>query len=372
MKLRTLSLNLLVSLASILTLLLFMEIGLRTLHAIQRATQPDLPPLHIVVDSPILYDLNPAHPEINSQGVRGDEVPIPKPEGTFRILVLGDSIAYGKNVSKNEAFPHRLGELLREQLGAADVVNAGVSGYTAYNELQYYLTKGRKFQPDIVMVAFCMNDVVDPRLHWRGYTKRAIVAIPDEAIPNREYGLSYVLPALQKVEAEKAAYESWGEYSEVLGFLGTHLRKLFHHSAGSDTNARAGIPTYITAEEDLSIQVLLDDNSPEWRWLTSIYDQLNNAVRADHAKLAIVIFPLSYQLDKDYPFLPQDHLAEYCRKNSIFCIDLLPAFRRHAKDELFFPKDVWHPTAYGHDLSAQEIYRALSDAQLLRTPHERA
>ena len=50
--------------------------------------------------------------------------------------------------------------------GDADVINAGIGGYSAYNELHYYLNMGRGFEPDIVIAAFCMNDVVNPRLHW--------------------------------------------------------------------------------------------------------------------------------------------------------------------------------------------------------------
>ncbi len=78
-------------------------------------------PLHTLVDSPLLYALNPEHPEINSQGLRDDNVTIPKPDGTFRILVLGDSVAYGDSVSRNDTFANRLEGLLRESIGSAEV-----------------------------------------------------------------------------------------------------------------------------------------------------------------------------------------------------------------------------------------------------------
>src|SRR5688572_16830141 len=33
--------------------------------------------------------------EVNSQGLRGPEVEVPKPEGRFRVVAMGDSVTYG-------------------------------------------------------------------------------------------------------------------------------------------------------------------------------------------------------------------------------------------------------------------------------------
>lgn len=82
-----------------------LEGGLQVYQARQRAKAARSiagdtgPPLHVVVDSPELYGLNPAHPEISTQGLRDDEVAIPKPPGLWRILILGDSITYGMDGS---------------------------------------------------------------------------------------------------------------------------------------------------------------------------------------------------------------------------------------------------------------------------------
>ena len=55
---------------------------------------------------------------------------------------------------------------------------------------------------------------------------------------------------------------------------------------------------------------------------------------------------------------------EYCKQNSILCIDLLPSFRQHPKEDIFLLDkekyyDIWHLTEYGHELSAEEILRFL-------------
>ncbi|MCP4610202.1 MAG: hypothetical protein GY845_15950 [Planctomycetes bacterium] len=367
MRFKKLALRLCLSLASILVCLISLEVAVRGYKRLFRP--PPSPPLHIVVDSPILYGLNPEHSEINSLGLRDDEVPISKPEGTLRILILGDSVTYGMRVSKNKAFPNHLESLLRKQFRTAEVINAGVWGYTAYNELQYYLTKGREFEPDIVIVAFCMNDVVNPRLHW-GYTKENIINIPDQAIPNHAYDLNHVLPKMQQLKERE---QSLWKYSALYNVLEWRVARLFQRKARDIPNFESKISTFITGEDTLSIEVLLDETSPEWRWLTSIYSQLQAAVRADQATLIVALFPLAYQLDEHYPFLPQIQIGEYCKQNSILYIDLLELFRQHPKESIFllrnsnYPKsnDIWHLTEYGHELCAEEILRFLQERKLL-------
>jgi len=361
--------------------LVFFEIALRGYHVIKKkrnyvhTNQDHSVPLHILIDSPALYGLNPEHPQISSQGLRDDEVTVPKPKGTFRILVLGDSVTYGVDVLKSQAFPDRLEGFLRDQFSeSVEVINAGVSGYTAYNELQYYLTQGRKFEPDLVIVASCMNDVVNPRLHW-DFTGEMINNIPEGAIPNHDYDLNHVLPKMQRRKKTQSLNIDKGklsllENSRLYNSLRWRIRRLFQAKTENIPNVKSEIPTFITGEDTLSIEVLCDEFSSEWRWLTSVYDQLRRAVKADKATLIIVIFPLAYQLDKNYPFLPQANFAQYCRKNSIYCIDLLTSFKQHPKEDIFFLNasryyDIWHLTKYGHDLCAKEISNFLKEKGIL-------
>ena len=357
---------------SVLLTLVCSEVALRIYHASERASKAqDHPiPLHIVTDAPDLYELNPNHPDISSQGTRDDAVVIPKPPGTLRILVLGDSIAYGATFPRNETFPNRMERELRSEFGSVDVINSAVMGYSPYNELQYYLTRGKTFEADIVVVAFCMNDIVNPRLHWGDAPG---VKIPDEAIPNLEYDRSHILPKIQQLREEQARsapgpgflknfelYQAWEKARKRLS-----QNKPKHYPVNS-----SGIPTLVTAEDSLSIEVLLDRNTPEWRWLASTYDRLAEAVKADGAKLVIVIFPLAYQLDPNYPYLPQTKILEYCKEKSLPCLDLLPAFRQHPQEDIFLLDkevfyDIWHLTNYGHELSSEEILRFLDQQSLL-------
>src|SRR5262249_53236366 len=129
--------------------------------------------------------------EISAQGLRDRVFAIPKPDGVYRVLVLGDSVAFGVNVPVSAAFPKVLERRLAGRTPRVEVLNAGVLGYTAYNEVEYYRARGRAFPPDLVLVAVCMNDVVDPELHWSG-TPREMPNVPAEAIPNPAYHRTHV------------------------------------------------------------------------------------------------------------------------------------------------------------------------------------
>lgn len=89
---------------SVLLTLVCSEVALRIYRAADRHSKAqDRPvPLHIVTDEPYLYGLNPLHPDISSQGTRDDAVVLPKPPRTVRMLVLGDSIAFGATLPKSD------------------------------------------------------------------------------------------------------------------------------------------------------------------------------------------------------------------------------------------------------------------------------
>lgn len=117
----------------------------------------------------IIYELRPSITErfehamvtTNSFGMRNPEVPLEKPDGTYRIAVLGDSYTFGWGVEQEQPFP-RLLEKELNQSGALEqrieVLNFGVPGYATFQEVAAFQEKGSKFKPDMVVVYFISND----------------------------------------------------------------------------------------------------------------------------------------------------------------------------------------------------------------------
>lgn len=87
--------------------------------------------------------------------------PLPGPE-EFRILVLGDSCAFGFGVEDGESWPARLQALLNAEraTGCVQVIDAGVPGYTAYQGATYLKREGLSLHPSLVLAAFWANDQI--------------------------------------------------------------------------------------------------------------------------------------------------------------------------------------------------------------------
>lgn len=84
---------------------------------------------------------------INSKGLRDDETPYEKPEGIFRIVLLGDSFTFGYGVPIKKHFS----TLLEGYFENVEVINMGVSGFGVDQELLYLRHEGYRYEPDLVL-----------------------------------------------------------------------------------------------------------------------------------------------------------------------------------------------------------------------------
>ena len=95
---------------------------------------------------------------INSLGLRGGEIARPKPAGTWRVVVLGDSIAFGYGVADEQTFTH----LLDARDNGIAAANMGVQGFGPGQELLVLQREGLRADPDVVVLAVCLrNDLAD-------------------------------------------------------------------------------------------------------------------------------------------------------------------------------------------------------------------
>jgi lysophospholipase L1-like esterase len=96
----------------------------------------------------------------NSLGFLDHEPRVPKPKGTFRILLIGDSFVQGAEVPLEKRIPTIMAKELARALPdrPTDVVALGYSGTGQSNQLPYYEQIGRKLEPDLVVLVFVSND----------------------------------------------------------------------------------------------------------------------------------------------------------------------------------------------------------------------
>ncbi len=108
----------------------------------------------------------------NDQGLRGPEVAWDKPEGTLRILAIGDSYTWGDGV-EDEAVWVRLLEQELARCGPAEVINAGFVGRNTVGEADYLDEKGARLRPDLVLVGAEPGDAMDILQLDRDWDNRA-------------------------------------------------------------------------------------------------------------------------------------------------------------------------------------------------------
>lgn len=93
---------------------------------------------------------------INGRGLRGAEHPPTRTSSRTRVLLLGDSIAFGYGVADDSTFAASMAER------GFEVVNLAVPGYGTDQSLLRLEREGMAYAPDIVVLHFCLhNDFVD-------------------------------------------------------------------------------------------------------------------------------------------------------------------------------------------------------------------
>src|SRR5204863_839527 len=112
LKLRERLPRIVISVVSICATVMLLEIGIRIIkprdigfwdsHSLRRVQ--DTPP-HFVENIPHgRANLFGVQVSINSYGLREDEINVPKPPHTFRLLAVGDSITFGYGVTVEESY----------------------------------------------------------------------------------------------------------------------------------------------------------------------------------------------------------------------------------------------------------------------------
>ena len=96
----------------------------------------------------------------NALGLRGPDISRAKPPGVRRVVLLGGSTVYGALVDDSETISVQLEALLRDRLGPnIQVINAGVPGYVALQEMLFGRSDLLDLGPDVLIDLDGLNDV---------------------------------------------------------------------------------------------------------------------------------------------------------------------------------------------------------------------
>ena len=98
----------------------------------------------------------------NNLGLRGKDITQKKPEGTKRILILGDSFTFGLYVNNSETYPALLEKMYVEDGHKVEVINAGFAdGWSPDEHYAWLVNEGLKFEPDVIVYGFYIGNDID-------------------------------------------------------------------------------------------------------------------------------------------------------------------------------------------------------------------
>ncbi len=246
---------------------------------------------------------------INRWGHHDTDFPKSKPDGEFRGLILGDSVAMGDGLTYDQTFSKHLEDLLAERdhrYKSYQIINTGVHGYTTYQELKVF-SESMVFEPDFVAIGFAMNDVTEPfvthkRFGGTGLDYHKVTPIPNPILAYlaNETGFG----RLRQMLALRSATFEREERMELY-----NVREM---AAKPRTDPRYQEPW----------KIVLDD-------LAQVYQ-----LAAEHDKpIVLMIFPFSFQLIDEQRRMPQAILTEHAREHNVDVIDFTDIFARLVYDD---------------------------------------
>ncbi len=294
----------------------------------------------------------------NAAGFRDGAHVQAKAPGAYRVVVLGDSFVFGSGVPQDATLTRRLAAHLGPGF---EIVNLGVPGYGTDQELLTLRRWGRALSPDLVLLGFFWNDVM-------------------ENDSDRIYGLPkprFTLEAGRLVLHPPSGFSAPSAFARLHATLAStsHLWSLLENGLSSAGRAVGDVPE----ERPVSIDLSLRSPPPSREKEFALTFALLGAVREETASLgapfAVFSVPprflaepgIGARLLKVYG-LPEDafdedgfrRVREACEARGIPFVDLLPGFRREAAaGARLFQSTGIHWTEAGQDLAARLLAAAV-------------
>ncbi len=278
----------------------------------------------------------------NALGFRGPEVPPVKAPGKLRVLVLGDSFAYGIGVADGETFSARL-EALDPRF---EVLNSGVNGYGTAQELLLLRDQGLALRPDVVLLVFFWNDLGNNFV--RTFPR---FRLSDGAL---------VWPEPMVVEETRPTprRRAWLRHSYVYRFVSDRLKIL-----GYRLKLLLNIPLETT---DFVVDA---DRASAWELTGALVREIRDRAASEGARSVVAIIPDQVQVEpgasvlglEEVDYAVQERMRANCEPLGIPLVDLLPVLRDEGEgggEPLYYAKDR-HLTARGHALVARALQAEL-------------
>lgn len=295
---------------------------------------------------------------VNSHGLRGPEVAVPKPAGVYRVLCLGDETVLGRYVDEPHTMPARLQQLLQAHTRLrVEVLNGGVPGdcpLLAWLRLRHSLLA---LQPDLIVLHVDMTDIDDDRRRRR-----------DTRLDSASTPIACPHPVLVRSQRERP----WWRNLQLTEWLARNIG-----AAGQSASSESFMMSSTTST------AWLRENPPDWdlyvEQALSPLERIKQAADGVGAAVVVATCPQPWQVSADAsaepgvreaagiaPGLlitsrrPFDAIVEFTEALNIPCCDTSTAFRECPEPARLYLQNAPTLSRLGHELYARMLSQFLA------------
>jgi lysophospholipase L1-like esterase len=320
-------------LASLLAMLLVAEIVIRILGLAPGYGAVPFGECQTCSDPELLWVLTPGAPGINSRGMRGPELEVPKRRP--RVLCLGDSIVDGNYLEPGQTIPRRLEGRLAELDIDCEVLNGGVTGYNTIQEARWLEVNGEALAPDLVLLFVCINDLEALNLLPEGIFRYA-----------DRHGADAALEMVHKTFRHSPFQRALLEHSHVARLLFVIVTRFRRPEVRGSGRTRLDMQT-----RDAGV-------------LQQGFARIARFCHDRKLPAEVILLPLFKNISKDsLPRWFEEEVARLADENDLPLVDIrdpiLDQLRGEPEAKINSRQDDIHPNARGVDLMARILARRL-------------
>ncbi|GJM16954.1 MAG: hypothetical protein DHS20C13_22810 [Thermodesulfobacteriota bacterium] len=252
----------------------------------------------------------------NSYGMRDDEPVISDSDPARRIVVIGDSFTFGYRVGGEDTYPNVLEKILNEQNGRTrfEVLNLGVGGYTTRQEAIALKHKGLKWDPELIIIGYVLND-----------------------------------PEIDSLQPLPAFFNEtkWWQHVNIFRLI-AKFKQIY------DVKMLGGGDYYIYLHKD----------ERKWQSVVSGFESIKNAAKEKNIPVLLIIFPT---IDNEglrvkdgfwdsYKYKDLHNKVEnIADENGFYVIDLYDYYSNYPPQDLVSTPTDNHPNELGHRIAGEAI-----------------
>ncbi|MCH7519599.1 MAG: SGNH/GDSL hydrolase family protein [Candidatus Dadabacteria bacterium] len=244
---------------------------------------------------------------INSDGLRDREYPVSKSD-KYRIVVLGDSLTFGWGVPEEGTFATILEENLNSRY-PTEVINFGTGNYNTEQEVNLFIEKGLKYNPDKVVLFYFINDA--------------------------------------EITPQKSDLWFLG-YSHFISFYWSRINSLLNNFFPSKS-----FKEYYES--------LYDEDQEGWANSRKAIIQLRDICQSKGIQFQVVLLPELHDVNNEIFTNVYNNLSLFLEENNIDYLNLAKLFENHPNQlELWVSYDDAHPNDIAHRKIAESTIDFIS------------